>query len=334
MAYLAQLLTLVAVLYVKVARNLKRMEASQRSPLYQHFNETLSGAATIRAYGYEGCFIQSNHHNIDTHNRPYFLLLATTRWLGLRINFAGALVAFFATAFALINIETINPAAAGLSLSYTLSFNETILWYENLLVHSSAPSYNVDTANPNPHRVVRLFTENEQNMTHMERVQTILDVDQEAPPINPDFRPPGDWPAKGAIQFINYSTRYRSDLQPVLRNLNMTIQPGEKIGIVGRTGAGKSSLAMALMRGLEADKGKIIIDGIDISQIGLKDLREAIAFVPQDPTLFTGTIRSTLDPFNLYTDEEVLTALRRVHLIEPPTTPKPPSRSPLGRSEG
>jgi ABC-type multidrug transport system fused ATPase/permease subunit len=118
----------VAVLYVKAARNLKRMEADQRSPLYQHFSETLSGSATIRAYGYEEHFIRSNHRNIDTHNRPYFFLLASTRWLGLRINFAGALVSFFATAFALINIKTINPAAAGLSLSYALSFNETILW--------------------------------------------------------------------------------------------------------------------------------------------------------------------------------------------------------------
>lgn len=163
-------------------------------------------------------------------------------------------------------------------------------------------------------------------MTHMERVKTMLDVDQEAPPINPDFRPPGNWPGKGAVQFIEYSTRYRPDLQPVLRNLNMTIRPQEKIGIVGRTGAGKSSLAMALMRGLEADTGRIIIDGIDIGQLGLWDLREAIAFVPQDPTLFTGTIRTTLDPFGLYTDEEVLTALRRVHLIESPSS-SPPTES-------
>jgi ABC-type multidrug transport system fused ATPase/permease subunit len=156
-------------------------------------------------------------------------------------------------------------------------------------------------------------------MTHMERVKTILEVDQEAAPINPEFRPPGSWPAKGAVHFVDYSTRYRSDLQPVLRNINMTIRPQEKIGIVGRTGAGKSSLAMALMRGLEADGGKIIIDGLDIGQLGLRDLREAVAFVPQDPTLFTGTIRSTLDPFGLYTDEEVLIALRRVHLIDSPS---------------
>jgi ABC-type multidrug transport system fused ATPase/permease subunit len=155
-------------------------------------------------------------------------------------------------------------------------------------------------------------------MTHVERVKTILDVGQEAPSIIPDFNPPGNWPAKGAVQFTNYSTRYRSDLQPVLRNLNMTIRPQEKIGIVGRTGAGKSSLAMALVRGLEADEGKITIDGLAIGQMGLRDLREAIAFVPQDPTLFTGTIRTTLDPFGLSTDEEILTSLRRVHLIDSP----------------
>jgi ABC-type multidrug transport system fused ATPase/permease subunit len=185
---------------------------------------------------------------------------------------------------------------------------------------SSAHSFSVEhclTIIPN--RVVRLFTENEQNMTHVERVKSILDVDQEAPSIVPDFRPPENWPAKGAVQFTDYSTRYRSDLQPVLRNLNMTIRPQEKIGIVGRTGAGKSSLAMALMRGLEADDGKITIDDLAIGQMGLRDLREAIAFVPQDPTLFTGTIRTTLDPFGLSTDEEILTSLRRVHLIDSPS---------------
>lgn len=156
-------------------------------------------------------------------------------------------------------------------------------------------------------------------MTHMERVKTILDVNQEAPSINANFKPPANWPAEGAVQFADYTTRYRSHLQPVLMNISMTIRPGEKIGIVGRTGAGKSSLAMALMRGLEADEGKIIIDGLDIVQLGLRDLREAIAFVPQDPTLFTGTIRTTLDPFSLYTDEEILCALRRVHLIDSPS---------------
>lgn len=118
----------VAVLYIKAARKLKRLEAGQRSPLYQHFSETLNGVTTIRAYGLESLFIRYNEQKIDAHNRPFFALLACTRWLGLRINFAGALVAFFASAFIVINIDTIEPSAAGLSLSYALNFNETILW--------------------------------------------------------------------------------------------------------------------------------------------------------------------------------------------------------------
>lgn len=117
-----------AVLYVKSARNLKAIEASQRGPLYHHFNETLNGLTTIRAYGQQRRFIKDNEKKIDMHNRPFFFLLAATRWLGLRINFASAFVSSFATAFVLLRMDSIDPAAAGLSLSYALGFNETILW--------------------------------------------------------------------------------------------------------------------------------------------------------------------------------------------------------------
>lgn len=153
-------------------------------------------------------------------------------------------------------------------------------------------------------------------MKHVERVEPLLELEQEAPAINPRFRAPSNWAGEGEIQFINYSTRYRSDLKPVLRNLTLKILAREKIGIIGRTGAGKSSFALALLRGLEAESGKVIIDGLDINQLGLRDLRRSIAFVPQDPSLFTGTIRTTLDPFGLSTDEEILTVLQRVHLID------------------
>ena len=151
-----------------------------------------------------------------------------------------------------------------------------------------------------------------------------MDVEQEAKAHVPENRPAGDWPSHGAIEFISYSTRYRDDLAPVLKNLNFNIKAEEKVGIVGRTGAGKSSLALALFRGLEAVEGRILIDDVDIGLIGLQDLRESITIVPQDPTLFTGTIRSNLDPFGLFTDEEIFTALRRVHLIGSPS-PTPPS---------
>ena len=283
----------IGAFYVQSSRDLKRLESQQRSPLYQQFGETLSGVTTIRAYGDERRFIVDNSKRIDKYNRPFIFLWGANRWLALRVDFAGALVSFFAALFILLKVGTIDAGAAGLSLTYALSFNENILW------------------------LVRLYAQNEQNMNHVERIKDFLEVEQEAPAQILATQPAGDWPSKGAIRFENYSTRYRSDLEPVLRNLTLDIKAEEKVGIVGRTGAGKSSLAMALFRGLEADAGRIIIDGVDINTIGLQDLRENLTIVPQDPTLFTGTLRSNLDPFGLFTDEQIFAVLRRVHLIGP-----------------
>ena len=291
----------VGSFYVKSSRDLKRLESVQRSPLYQQFGETLSGVVTIRAYGDERRFIEDNAHRINKHNRPFIFLWAANRWLGLRVEFAGAWVSFFAAAFILWNVGTIDAGAAGLSLTYALGFNENILW------------------------LVRLYSENEQNMNHVERVKAFLDVEQEAPQRILETQPPPDWPSRGAVTFERYTTRYRPDLEPVLRNLDFKVSGGEKVGIVGRTGAGKSSLAMALFRGLEADAGRILIDGIDIGTIGLQDLRTNLTIVPQDPTLFAGTIRSNLDPFDVFTDDEIFAALRQVNLIGGKGEPMPPA---------
>ncbi|KAL8716022.1 MAG: hypothetical protein Q9225_006295 [Loekoesia sp. 1 TL-2023] len=296
--------------YIRSSVGLKRLESVQKSPLYQQFGETLSGITTIRAYGHERRFIQDNLSRVDKHNRPYIYLWATNRWLAFRVDITGALVSFFAGVFIILRIKTIDAGAAGLSMTYAVMFSENILW------------------------LVRLYSVNEQNMNSVERVKEYMDVEQEAQSIKPDARPPGNWPSHGAIEFINYSTRYRSDLDPVLKNLTFKVQPSERVGIVGRTGAGKSSLALALFRGLEAEEGKIVIDDIDIGLIGLQDLRELITIVPQDPTLFTGTIRSNLDPFGLFTDEEILSTLRKVQLIGGSTEshPKPPTAVVLDNS--
>lgn len=283
--------------YLSSSTDLKRLESVQRSPLYQQFGETLSGVTTIRAYGDERRFVRDNQLRIDTHNRPFIYLWAANRWLALRIDVTGALVSFFAGVFIILSVGKIDAGAAGLSLTYAVTFTENVLW------------------------LVRLYSANEQNMNSVERVKEYLDVEQEASAIVADCRPDGDWPSQGNVDFIKYSTRYRADLKPVLSNVTFSIRAGERVGIVGRTGAGKSSLALALFRGLEADGGKIIIDGVDIGLIGLQDLREAITIVPQDPTLFTGTLRSNLDPFELFTDEEVFTTLRQVQLIDAPTSP-------------
>lgn len=281
----------IGTFYIRSSVDLKRLESVQKSPLYQQFGETLSGITTIRAYGHERRFIQDNLNRVDTHNRPFIYLWAANRWLAFRVDITGALVSFFAGVFVILRIKTIDAGAAGLSMTYAVQFSENILW------------------------LVRLYSVNEQNMNAVERVKEYMDVEQEAQPIKPDARPPGGWPSRGAIAFINYSTSYRYDLGPVLKNVTFDVQPGERVGIVGRTGAGKSSLALALFRGLEAEEGKIVIDHVDIGLIGLQDLREAITIVPQDPTLFTGTIRSNLDPFGLFTDEEIFSTLRRVQLI-------------------
>jgi ABC-type multidrug transport system fused ATPase/permease subunit len=281
----------VAMFYIHSSRDLKRIESVQRSPLYQAFGETLSGVVTIRAYGDESRFISENHHRVNTHNRPFVYLWATNRWLAVRADLAGALVAFSAGVFVMRSSGTIDPGAAGLSLSYAITFTEIVLW------------------------LVRLYGANEQNMNSVERVKEYVEVEQEARAHIPDTKPAANWPSHGAVQFIGYTTRYRADLGPVLENVTFNVQAGEKVGIVGRTGAGKSSLALALFRGLEAEAGKILIDDVEIGLIGLQDLREAITMVPQDPTLFTGTLRTNLDPFGLFTDEEIFTALRRVQLI-------------------
>lgn len=283
--------TALGAIYLNSSRDLKRLESVQRSPLYQQFGETLNGIVTIRAYGDGPRFIVDNHRRINAYNRPHIYLWASNRWLALRVDWTGALVSFFSATFVLISVGKIDAGAAGLSLTYAVTFTENVLW------------------------LVRLYSEVQQNMNSVERVREYLEVDQEAAAVIPESRPEAGWPSQGTVEFKGYTTRYRPDLDAVLKDVSFSVQPGEKVGIVGRTGAGKSSLALALFRGLEAEKGQILIDGVDIGSIGLRDLRESITIVPQDPTLFTGTIRSNLDPFGLFSDEEIFTALRRVHLI-------------------
>ncbi|OAX78566.1 hypothetical protein ACJ72_07125 [Emergomyces africanus] len=286
----------LGAIYLNSSRDLKRLESIQRSPLYQQFGETLTGIVTIRAYGDGARFIHDNHVLINTYNRPYLYLWASNRWLAFRVDITGAFVSFFTAAVIVSSVGQLDAGTAGLALTYAVTFTENVLW------------------------LVRLYAQNQQNMNSVERIEEYMQVEQEAEAVILDRRPPTNWPTHGALQFDNYSTRYRPDLDPVLKNVTFSVQPGERVGIVGRTGAGKSSLALALFRGLEAESGRILLDNVDIGQIGLKDLREAITIVPQDPTLFTGTIRSNLDPFGLLTDDQIFTALRRVHLIGSPTS--------------
>ncbi|CAK7215322.1 Transporter of the ATP-binding cassette (ABC) [Sporothrix curviconia] len=306
--FITALYVLLGKFYLSASRDLKRLESVQRSPLFQQFGETLSGVTTIRAYGDERRFVRDNLTRINAQLRPFIYLWAANRWLAFRTDLLGDLVSFFAGVFVILSVGTIDAGSAGISLSYAIGFAENILW------------------------LVRLYAMNEQNMNSVERIKEYLDVEQEAAAIVDDNRPPANWPSQGSVEFIDYTTRYREELDPVLRNLTFRIAPHEKVGIVGRTGAGKSSLALALFRALEAETGKILIDGMDIGLVGLRDLRESITIVPQEPTLFMGTIRSNLDPFDVFTDEQIFAALRRVQLIGPdesiPSTPRPVTPTP------
>ncbi|ORX88370.1 P-loop containing nucleoside triphosphate hydrolase protein [Basidiobolus meristosporus CBS 931.73] len=281
---------IIAKLYLHTSRDLKRLESVTRSPIYTQFGETLTGVSTIRAFGEEKRFLNDGYSKIDVHLRTFIYLWAANRWLSSRVDIAGGFVAFFTALFLLQ--EDVDPNLAGLSLNYALNFTDHILW------------------------CVRFYSVNEINMSSVERVQEYVAIEQEPPAVIESERPPREWPSKGGISVKNLVMQYAADQPPVIRDISFDVYPGEKIGIVGRTGAGKSTLAMAFFRFLEPASGTILIDGVDICKLGVQDLRSNLTIIPQDPVLFTGTIRSNLDPFSQRTDEELWMALKRVRLLE------------------
>jgi ABC-type multidrug transport system fused ATPase/permease subunit len=289
--FIAALYWAIGTFYLTSSREIKRIDSISKSPIFQHFGETLSGISTIRAYGITNRFIEQNLSKIDNNNRPFYYLWVANRWLSFRIDFAGSFVTFSAAALAMLSVGKIDSGLAGLSLSYAITFSDRVLW------------------------IVRLYAIVEMNMNSVERIQEYLDIEKEASAIIEDFRPPINWPEKGEIEVDNLSLRYAPELPLVIKNVSFKVDPFSKIGIVGRTGAGKSTIITAFFRFLEANTGSIKIDGVDISKIGLHDLRSSLAIIPQDPTLFVGTIRTNLDPFNQYSDEAIFETLKRVHLI-------------------
>ncbi|KAG0363974.1 hypothetical protein BG005_000006 [Podila minutissima] len=286
----------IGALYVPVSRDLKRLNSNSRSPILNHFNEALTGLATIRAYGFERRFLSKNLTNQDNNNRTFFLLWSTNRWLHWRVDIAGALVAFVTGLLILQNYGRIEPGWAALSLSYSLMFTGTIVW------------------------LIRIYATNEMNLNSVERVAEYMNLDEEPPAIIEGSRPPAHWPHAGEIVVKDLVMKYAPDTPAVIKNVSFTIKAGEKVGVVGRTGSGKSTFAISLFRFMDPISGTITIDGIDICKIGLLDLRSNLTIIPQDPILFKGTLRSNLDPFGEREDRELWEALRRSHLV-PDTRP-------------
>ncbi|EKM58203.1 uncharacterized protein PHACADRAFT_116921 [Phanerochaete carnosa HHB-10118-sp] len=282
-----------AMFYRASARELKRLDAILRSSLYSHFSESLSGLTTIRAYGEQERFLHENQKRVDIENRAYWLTVTNQRWLGIRLDFLGILLTFVVSVLTVGTRFHISPSQTGVTLSYIISVQQAFGW------------------------LVRQSAEVENDMNSVERIiHYANELEQEPPHLLPDAKPPAPWPSKGAVEMNQVVLKYRPELPEVLRGLTMSVRPGEKIGIVGRTGAGKSSIMTALYRLVELTSGSIVIDGVDISKVGLTDLRRGLAIIPQDPLLFSGTLRSNLDPFGNHDDAQLWDALKRAYLVE------------------
>ncbi|XP_044152162.1 ATP-binding cassette sub-family C member 3 [Bufo gargarizans] len=276
--------------YVPTSRQLKRLESVSRSPIYSHFSESLTGASIIRAFRRQNSFIVFSDSKMDENQKSFYLGLVSNRWLGILVEFIGNCVVLFSGIFAVIGRENLSPGLVGLSVSYALQVTMSLNW------------------------MVRLSSDLETNIVAVERIKEYTETETEAPWIIEDNKPPEDWPNSGEIEFVNYSVRYRPGLDLVLKDLSLSVKGGERIGIVGRTGAGKSSMTLCLFRILEAAEGMIKIDGVNISEIGLHSLRSMLTIIPQDPVLFSGTLRMNLDPFEKYTDDEIWKALELSNL--------------------
>ncbi|KAJ2831973.1 hypothetical protein FBU31_002168 [Coemansia sp. 'formosensis'] len=280
--------------FLATSRMLKRLLSTTRSPIYSSFEETLAGISTIRAYGKSDRFFAENLERLTANHRCAYVLLAMNRWLAIRQEIISALIIFVTAMLGVTSLlyGKADVGVIGLSLSYALQNTQQINW------------------------MLRMEGDLENSMCDYVRVQEYEQLTPEAPDVIEDSRPDRSWPEQGMVEFKNYSTRYREDLDLVLKGISFSVKPREKVGIVGRTGAGKSSLTLALFRIIEASEGQILLDGEDIAQYGLFDVRSKLSIIPQDPVLFAGTVRENLDPFNTYSDQDIWHALEHAQLAD------------------
>lgn len=279
--------------YITTARELARMIGIQKSPIQHHFSESISGASTIRCFNQEVRFLNKCLSVIDDYSRVTFHNTATMEWLCVRINFLFNLV-FFILLAVLVHLprSSIDPSLAGLAVTYGLSLNVLQAW------------------------VIWNLCNVENKMISVERILQFSNIPSEAPEVIDDYKPDPNWPTRGQIELKNLHVQYHPALPTVLRGISCIFPGQKKIGVVGRTGCGKSTLIQALFRVVEPTQGQILIDGLDISKIGLHDLRSKLGIIPQDPTLFQGTMRTNLDPLEQHSDREIWEVLIKCRLAE------------------
>lgn len=259
----------------------------------------------------EPYFIHNNYFKLDHNQQAYFLQCSANCWLGLRLEFAGSLIIIASTMLAVIGKSSGDENFAALaacmcsilldhwivSITYALNVTQTLNWLVRMATDMETQIVAVERIN----EYIWWFTERES--------PRYANLPQEAPYLIKETEPSPEWPDHGEITIDHMSMKYRPELEPVLHDLTLDIHSNEKIGVVGRTGAGKSSLMLALMRIIELYKGRILIDGVDVSKIGLYTLRSNIAIISQESILFSGTIRYNIDPFNEYEDCDIWAAL-------------------------
>ncbi|KAI8916012.1 P-loop containing nucleoside triphosphate hydrolase protein [Gorgonomyces haynaldii] len=288
--FLLAIYVFLAKIYLDVSRELKRYESVSKSPIYSQFSETLAGVCTIRAYKQNHRFSALNKSKLDVNNAAFFYNWAANRWLSFRTGLISSIIV--STVVACVILMRISSGWAALIISFSMELVMRMKW------------------------AVRTHAQMEMTMNSVERVDEYLQIEQEPPQIVETNRPPVGWPQQGLVTVKDLSIRYAQELPDVLKNVSFQIQPGEKVAVVGRTGAGKSTLSLAFFRIVPFSSGSIEIDGIDIGKIGLHDLRSQLTIIPQDPVLFNGTLRSNLDPLEENNDDAIWQALKRVHFIE------------------
>ncbi|XP_014786272.1 multidrug resistance-associated protein 1 [Octopus bimaculoides] len=278
--------------YIPTARQLQRFESVSRSPIYNHFSETLSGSVSIKAYKATSRFLVEAENRITKNFKSYYNMKMANRWMAMRVQLMGSFLVFFSGLAGVISKGSLNGGLVGMSINFSIEITDFLNWM----------LYNL--------------TEFQTSLVSIERIDDFSDIAPEAAWILDDHRPDQNWPQAGEVVLKDYSTRYRPGLELVLKGVSCHIYSGEKIGIVGRTGAGKSSLTLSLFRIIEAAKGAIIVDKENIANFGLHDVRSRFTILPQEPFLFSGSLQSNLDPFNKYTDGELWKALEHAHLVD------------------
>lgn len=297
----------VTTLYLHGAQDIKRTELVSRSPLYQQIGETISGYVSIRGYGREAVFTAKLGRATDGLNQPYLLLWASKQWLTIRVSILSSIIVLATGAFVIWEAGFIEAGAAGLVLTYAATFTENMMWF------------------------IQIYAIIQQSLTSVERIVEYTSVEQETTgPATPRCAQPSPvpevWPGPASMEFRNFTARYAPHLDPVLRSIDFRVRAGERVAVVGRTGAGKSSMALALLRALEVDEGgRIEIDGVDIAAVDLARLRgAAVTFIPQEPQLFAGSVRANLDPLGDHDDSEIWEVLRSMRRgpTDPPVNPR------------